>query len=53
MNTENRKEPHNSDLNLSQELDLRSSNKHIILQKLSIHYKWKNMRKQYKNNKIK
>ena len=40
-------------LNLSQRLDLRGSNKHVALQKLSIYYTWKNIRKQYKNNKLK
>ena len=55
MNTENNKtnEPHKFVLNLSQRLDLRSSNKHVALQNLSIYYTWKNIRKQYKNNKLK
>ena len=54
MNTENSK-TNESDkfiLNLSQRLDLRSSNKHVALQNLSIYYTWKNIRKQYKNNKL-
>ena len=38
---------------MSQRLDLRSSDKHVALQNLSIYYKWKNIRKQYKNNKLK
>ena len=38
---------------LSQRLDVRSSNKHVALQNLSIYYTWKNIRKQYKNNKLK
>ena len=46
-------EPHTFFLNLSQKLDLRSSNKHIALQNLSIYYTWKNIGKQYKNNKHK
>ena len=46
-------EPHKFVLNLSQRLDLRSSNKHVALQNLSIYYTWKNIRKQYKNNKLK
>ena len=52
MNKENRKEnePHKFVLNLSQRLDLRSSNKHVALQKLSIYYTWKNIRKLHKNN---
>ena len=55
MNTENSKtnEPHKFPLNLSQRLDLRGSNKHVALQNLSIYYTWKNIRKQYKHNKLK
>ena len=55
MNTENSKtnEPHKFALNLSQRLDLRSSNKRIALQNLSIYYTWKNIKKQYKYNKLK
>ena len=47
MNTENTKtnEPHEFVLNLSQGLDLRSSNKHVAPQNLSIYYTWKNIRK--------
>ena len=40
-------------LNLLQIVDLKSSNKHVALQTLSIYYTWKNTRKQYKNNKLK
>ena len=36
-----------------QRLDLRSSKKHVALQNLSIYYTWKNIRKQYKNSKLK
>ena len=55
MNIGNSKanEPHKFVLNLSQRLDLRSSDKHVVLQNLSIYYTWKNIRKQYKNNKLK
>ena len=55
MNTENSKtnEQHKFILNLSQRLDLRSSDKHVALENLSIYCKWKNIRKQYKNNKHK
>ena len=51
-NTENSKtnEPHKFVLNLSQNLDLRSSNKHAILQNLSISYTWKNIRQHYKTH---
>ena len=55
MNTENSKmnKSHKFVFDLSQRLDLRSSNKHVALQNLSIYYTWKNIRKQYKNNKRK
>ena len=54
-NMENSKtnEPHKFVFNLSQRLDLRSSDKHVALQNLSIYYMWKNIRKEYKNNKLK
>ena len=54
MNTENSKtnKPHKFVPNLSQKLDLRSSEKNV-LQNLSIYCMWKNIRKQYKNNKLK
>ena len=50
MNMENSKtnESHKFVLNLSQRLALRSSNKHVALQNVSIYYTWKNIRKQYK-----
>ena len=38
-------EPHKFVLNLSQRLDLRSSNKHVALQNVSIYYAWKNIKK--------
>ena len=55
MNLEDskRNEPHQFVLNLLQNSDLRSSNKHVGLQSLSIYYTWKNIRKNYKNNKLK
>ena len=55
MNTKNSKtnEPNKCVLNLSQRLDLRSSNKLVALQNLAIYYAWKNIRQQYKNRKIK
>ena len=51
-NTENSKtnEPHKFVLNLSQRLDLTSSNKHVALQNWSIYYPLKNIRKQCKNS---
>ena len=55
MNMENSKtnERHKPVLNSSRWVDLRSSNKHVALQKLFIYYTWKKIRKQYKKNKIK
>ena len=55
MNMENSKtnEPHKFVFNVSLSLELRSSNKHIALQNLSIYYTWKNIGQQYKSNKLK
>ena len=55
MNTENSKtsEPHKFILNLSQRLDLVSSNNNVAFQNLSIYFIWKNIRQQYKSNKLK
>ena len=55
MNTKNSKtnEPHNFAFNSSQRLDIRSSNKHVPLQTLSIYHTMKYIRKQYRNNKLK
>ena len=55
MNMKNSKtnESHKFVLNLSQILDLRRSDKHVALQNLSIYYTWKNIRRHYKNNKLK
>ena len=39
--------------NLSQRLDLESSNKYVALQNVSIYYTWKNVNKQNKNKKLK
>ena len=46
-------ESHKFVLNLSQKLDLKSLNKHVALQKVSIYYRRKNIRIQYDNNKLK
>ena len=55
MNAENSKtnEPHKFVLILSQRLDWESLNKYVAFQNLSIYYTWKNIKKQYKNNKLK
>ena len=55
MNMENSKtnEPHKFIFKVLLILDLRTSNKHVALQNLSTYYTWKNIRKEYKNNKLK
>ena len=55
MNTENSttNEPHKFVFNFSQRLGLRSSDKQTALRNLSISYTWKNIRKNYKDNKLK
>ena len=54
MNIENSKtnKLHKFVLNLSQRLNLRDYKKHV-LQSFSICYTWKNIKQQYKNNKLK
>ena len=55
INTENSKtsDPHKFVLSLPQRLYLKSSDKYVVLQNLSIHYTWKNIRQQCINNKPK
>ena len=55
LNMENSKtnKTHKFVLSLLQRLNLRSSDKHVALQILYIYYPWKDIRKQYKNNKLK
>ena len=57
MNMENIKmnEPHKFVLKLSQKLDLRSSNKHVVLQSLFFSFLLhiENVRRQHKNNRLK
>ena len=55
MNMEKSKtnKPHKFFLNLLQRLDLRSSDKHVALPNLSSCYTWRNIRKQYKKNRLK
>ena len=50
INTENSKtknKPHKFALNLSQRLNLRSLDKHVAFQNLSIYYKGENIRQQH------
>ena len=54
INTEGNKmdEPHKFVFNLSLRSDLKSSNKHVALQNLSICYTWRNIRKHHENNRL-
>ena len=40
-------------LNLSDKINLQSSDEYVVLSNHSIYYTWKNMKKSYKNNKFK
>ena len=55
MNAENSKtnKPHKFVPNLLQRLDLRSLNKHVALQNLSIYYTLENIKKLFENKKLK
>ena len=55
MNTENSKksEPHRFKLDLTDKRNLKNPNKNMALANLSIYYNWKNIKSEYKNNKIK
>ena len=54
-NTKNNKlnEPHKFVLNLPQRSDVKSSNKHVTYQNLTIYCMWKNLKKELKNKKPK
>ena len=54
MSTENTKtnESYKFFVKLAQRLDLKSSNKKVAFQDLSIFHTWRSLRKQYKNNKL-
>ena len=55
MNSENSKtsDPHRLLLNLLDNIKLERSAKYVALSHLSIYYKWKKLKKSYKNNKFK
>ena len=55
MNSGNSKttNPHRLLLNLSDEINLKRSDKYAALSNVSIYYTWKNIKKSYKNNKSK
>ena len=54
INTENSKtnEPHRFELDLTDKLNLKNSNKNMALANLSIHYTWKNINSEYSNSKF-
>ena len=55
MNSENSKtsEPHRLLPNLANKINLKESEKCLALSNLSMYYKWKNIKKSYKNSKSK
>ena len=55
MNTENSKtnEPHRFKLDLTDKVNVKTSNINMALANLSIYYTWKNIKSEYKNNKFK
>ena len=55
MNSENRElsDLRRLLLNLTDKIDLRRRDKYITLSNLSIQYRWKNIKKSYRNNKFK
>ena len=54
MNTENSKtnEPHRFKLDLTDKLNLKNPSRNMTLANFSIHYTWKNIKSEYKNNKF-
>ena len=55
MNSENSKtsDPHRLLLNLSDKINLRRSDKYVALSNLSVYCTWKNIKRSYKNTKLK
>ena len=55
MNSENGKtsDHHRLLLNLLNKINLKRSDKYITLSNLFIYHTWKNIKKSYKNNKVK
>ena len=54
MNSENSKtsHPHRLLLNLTDKIDLTAKDKYVALSTLSIYYTWKDIKKSYKNNRL-
>ena len=46
-------DPHRLLINLTVKINLKRSDKYIALSNLRIYYTWKNIKKSYKNNKLK
>ena len=46
-------DPHRLLLNLSDKINLKRKDKYVALSNLSIYHTWKNIKKSYKNNKLK
>ena len=46
-------DPHRLLLSLSNKINLKGSDKYIVLSNLSIYYTWKSIKSSYKNNKFK
>ena len=46
-------DPHRLLLNLTENLNLKKSDKYVALSNIGIYYTWKNVKKSYKNNKVK
>ena len=44
---------HRQLLNITDKINLKSSDKYVDLSKLSIYYTWKNIKESYKNNQLK
>ena len=53
MNSEKKSDPHRLLLNLRDKINLKRSDKYVLLSYLSIYYTRKNIKKSYKNNKLK
>ena len=55
MNSENSKtsDSYRLLLNLSDKINLKRNYSYVALSKLTIYYTWKNIKKSYKNNKLK
>ena len=55
MNSKNSKTsyPYRLLLNLADKIDLRRKDKYIALSNLNVYYTWKNIKKSFKNNKLK